>query len=245
MASVSRPATACASSTASSSPIPARPIQVSGVGNVEMAGNTIHAAVGDGVRLVNSAFNVELISNIIWTDSGIGINVANNSQAGFWSDYNTLFATGNGQIVYWTKGFKDILDWQDDVARFDLHSDGVTVVNPGWAEPHFAAGCPGLSDHTTGRRGAAVVGPHRRWRRSRRHRSSVTTVLPICSATAISKTVCRVGRSRPAEPPSPPASRPGAARRPSSPDRPRIRSRSRPSILWRRVTPQARSIPDH
>ena len=119
-------------------------IQVSGVGNVEIAGNTIHAAIGDGVRLVNAAFNVELISNIIWTDGGIGINVANNSQAGFWSDYNTLFATGNGQIVYWTKGFKDILDWQDDVARFDLHSDGVTVVNPGWAEPHFAADALGF-----------------------------------------------------------------------------------------------------
>ncbi|MBC9882178.1 LEPR-XLL domain-containing protein, partial [Bradyrhizobium sp. INPA01-394B] len=113
-------------------------IQASGVGNVEIAGNTIHSLTGDGVRLVNSAYNVELISNIIWTDSGIGINVANNSQAGFWSDYNTLFATGSGQIVYWTKGFKDILDWQDDVARFDLHSDGVTIVHPGWAEPHFA-----------------------------------------------------------------------------------------------------------
>lgn len=113
-------------------------IQVSGVGNVEIAGNTIHGLAGDGVRLVNAAYNVELISNIIWTDSGIGINVANNSQAGFWSDYNTLFATGSGQIVYWTKGFRDILDWQDDVARFDLHSDGVTIVHPGWAEPHFA-----------------------------------------------------------------------------------------------------------
>jgi Ca2+-binding RTX toxin-like protein len=113
-------------------------IQASGVGNVEIAGNTIHGLVGDGVRLVNAAFNVELISNIIWTDGGIGINVANNSQAGFWSDYNTLFATGSGEIVYWTKGFKDILDWQDDVARFDPHSVGVTVVNPGWAEPHFA-----------------------------------------------------------------------------------------------------------
>ena len=44
-------------------------------------------------------------------------------------------ATGNW--VYWTKDFTDILDWQADVARFDLHSVGTTVVDPRWSESRF------------------------------------------------------------------------------------------------------------
>ena len=119
-------------------------ILVSTVHDVEIAGNTIHAPVGDAVRIVNGAYNVELISNIIWADSGYGIYVANDSQTGFWSDYNTLFAQGTGKIVYWTKDFFDILDWQDDVARFDLHSIGSTVVNPLWAVPHLDVGPDGV-----------------------------------------------------------------------------------------------------
>ena len=119
-------------------------ILASGVTKVEIAGNTIRAFVGDGVRIVNQSTNIELTSNIFWTANGYDIYVANDSQAGFWSDYNTLFADGTGKIVYWTKDFIDILDWQDDVGRFDLHSDGVTVVNPRWAQPHFSMGLDGV-----------------------------------------------------------------------------------------------------
>jgi hypothetical protein len=119
-------------------------ILASGVTVVEIAGNTIRAFTGDGIRINNQSTDVEVISNIIWSDSGYGIYVANDSQAGFWSDYNTLYADGTGKIVYWTKDFYDILDWQDDVARFDLHSDGATVVNPHWAEPHFGMGLDGI-----------------------------------------------------------------------------------------------------
>jgi Right handed beta helix region len=119
-------------------------ILVSAGHDVEIAGNTIHALTGDAVRIVNGAYNVELISNIIWVDSGYGIYVANDSQAGFWSDYNTLFAQHTGKIVYWTKDFFDILDWQDDVARFDLHSIGSTVVDPLWAVPHFDVSPDGI-----------------------------------------------------------------------------------------------------
>ena len=113
-------------------------ILISGVGNIQIAGNTIYSYIGDGIHLNDSAYNVEIVSNVIWTDTGYGIYVDDNSQAGFWSDYNTLFDTGAGKIVYWTRDFTDILDWQDDVDQFDLHSVGVTVVNPDWAEPHFA-----------------------------------------------------------------------------------------------------------
>ena len=119
-------------------------ILISGVGDIQIAGNTIISYIGDAIHLANSAHNVDVVSNIIWTDTGYGIYVDNNSQLGFWSDYNTLFAAGTGKIVYWTKSFVDILDWQDDVDQFDLHSVGTTVVNPNWAEPHFGVDAYGF-----------------------------------------------------------------------------------------------------
>jgi len=65
--------------------------------------------------------------------------VANNSQTGFYSDYNTLWAEGEGRLVYWTKDFSDVLDWQADVGRFDLHSIGSTAIDPDWAAARDAA----------------------------------------------------------------------------------------------------------
>jgi len=43
------------------------------------------------------------------------IYVDSSSRTGFFSDYNDLYATGSGQIVYYLISFNDILDWQDDV----------------------------------------------------------------------------------------------------------------------------------
>ena len=79
---------------------------ISGVGDIQIAGNTIVSYIGDAVHLTKSAHNVDIVSNIIWTDTGYGIYVDNNSQPGFWSDYNTLFAAGTGKIVYWTQEFR-------------------------------------------------------------------------------------------------------------------------------------------
>ena len=118
-------------------------------GNTQMA---LEATGQTGVRIINNTFdnplasnivvsggssNVEVLNNILWTSSGYDIDVANDSQAGFFSDYNDLYADGTGKLVYWTKDFTDILDWQDDVDQFDLHSIGHTSVNPTWAEPRF------------------------------------------------------------------------------------------------------------
>ena len=87
-------------------------------------------ATGDNVRLEGGSSNVEVRSNILWAETGYDLYVANDSQTGFFSDYNDLYATGSGRIAYWTRDFTDVLDWQADVARFDLHSIGATVVNP-------------------------------------------------------------------------------------------------------------------
>ena len=65
--------------------------------------------------------------------------VSNNSRSGFFSDYNQLHTTGTGQLIHWMRDFSDVLDWQVDVNRYDLHSIGTTVVNRSGAEPAFAS----------------------------------------------------------------------------------------------------------
>jgi len=114
-------------------------VLVDGVQDVRIIQNTLYAATGDNIRIENYAANVEVRSNILWADSGYDIYVANNSQTGFYSDYNTLWSEGDGRLVYWTKGFSDVLDWQADVGRFDLHSIGSTVIDPDWAAARDAA----------------------------------------------------------------------------------------------------------
>ncbi|RLB07355.1 MAG: hypothetical protein DRG59_06530, partial [Deltaproteobacteria bacterium] len=112
-------------------------LAISGVSDVRVINNTFYTATGDNIRLTTGANNVEIRNNILWTEDGYDIYVANDSQTGFYSDYNLLHASGTGKLVFWTKDFADILDWQADVARFDLHSMGTTVINPAWSEPRF------------------------------------------------------------------------------------------------------------
>lgn len=110
---------------------------ISGVADVRVYQNTFYAPSGDNIRLQSAASNVEVRGNILWARSGYDIYVANDSQTGFFSDYNNLYADQSGRIGYWTRDFVDVLDWQADIARFDLHSIGATVVNPLWAKPQF------------------------------------------------------------------------------------------------------------
>ncbi|HEV8608216.1 MAG TPA: right-handed parallel beta-helix repeat-containing protein, partial [Tepidisphaeraceae bacterium] len=110
---------------------------ISGKNDVRIVSNTFYAPAGDNIRIQNTSSNIEIRDNILWAESGYDVYVANDSQTGFFSDYNDLHATGTGKLFYWTKDFTDILDFQADVAAFDLHSIGRTVVNPNWSEPRF------------------------------------------------------------------------------------------------------------
>ena len=110
---------------------------VSGVSGVRVSDTTFYTATGDNVRLDNGASDFEIQNSILWSETGYDIYVANDSQTGFFSDYNVLYAGNTGTLVYWTRNFTDILDWQDDVALYDLHSTGRTVVNPEGGKPHF------------------------------------------------------------------------------------------------------------
>ncbi len=121
-APASWPPPTCTCSATSSRATPPSALLVSGVAGVRTSDNTFYTATGDNVRLQNGASGFEIQNSILWSESGYDIYVANDSQTGFFSDYNVLYAGDAGTLVYWTRDFKDILDWQDDVAEFDLHS---------------------------------------------------------------------------------------------------------------------------
>ncbi len=114
-------------------------IEVVGKSQVNIEANTFYTPFGTHVKLTGASEHVHLLGNIFWTEDGYNIYVANDSTTGFASDYNLLHTSGNGKIAFWTKDFNDILDWQEDVARFDLNSIGRTVVNPTWSDPRFVS----------------------------------------------------------------------------------------------------------
>ena len=74
-------------------------LQVSGASNVRTSDNTFYAASGDNIRIENASSNVEIQNSILWAQNGFDIYVADDSQTGYFSDYNTLFAGPNAALV--------------------------------------------------------------------------------------------------------------------------------------------------
>jgi parallel beta-helix repeat protein len=67
----------------------------------QVRNNTIYQAVGGAVELQGGVRDVQLTNNILWVDSGPAINVANDSQVGFQSDYNLFYTQGTGVVARW------------------------------------------------------------------------------------------------------------------------------------------------
>ena len=112
-------------------------LSVQGQTDVRIFQNTFSTQTGDLVRIEQGSSDVDVENNIFWNTSGYDLFIANDSQSGFFSDYNDLHSSGTGKLVFWEIDFTDILDWQEDVHQFDLHSIGHTVVNPDWSRPRF------------------------------------------------------------------------------------------------------------
>ena len=64
-------------------------VRVTATTGVEIVQNTF-LTTGDNVRVQGGSANVRVVGNVMWTKGGYDIFVANDSQAGFWSDFNTL-----------------------------------------------------------------------------------------------------------------------------------------------------------
>ncbi|MCC7333449.1 MAG: right-handed parallel beta-helix repeat-containing protein [Pirellulaceae bacterium] len=110
-------------------------ILASGARDAVIVQNTIDARTGDAVRLTDGAREIEVRGNILSAESGTALHIADDSQSGFFSDYNQLHRGPSGTLVHFSFDFTDLLDWQADVARFDLHSIGTTRLDPTLARP--------------------------------------------------------------------------------------------------------------
>ena len=116
-------------------------ILVDGAHNLAVLNNTVYIPAGyagspDAIRLQGGANNITLENNILWSDSGYDLYATTDSQIGFKSDYNNLYTTGSGKLVWWQKDFGDLFDWQVEAA-YDTHSIGYTTISPTLDNPQF------------------------------------------------------------------------------------------------------------
>jgi nitrous oxidase accessory protein NosD len=119
-------------------------VLVDGARQVRLVNNTIYAPAGNGVHLENFADTVTIRNNILYAESGYALYVAADSQFGYSSDYNNLYATGGGRVAFQGKDFDDVYDWQVETES-DLHSIGRTDPDPALDDPRFVA--PGGDDY--------------------------------------------------------------------------------------------------
>ena len=96
-------------------------IQDNPPGGFEIANNTIYEPTADAVRVSTNSRDIALRNNIIWTEAGYGIHVADDSQSGFQSEFNLLHATGTGRVGFWQGDRDTLVAWQFATFR-DLES---------------------------------------------------------------------------------------------------------------------------
>lgn len=112
-------------------------VRVAGARNVRIFHNSFHSAAGRNISLESAASDVQILNNVLSTETGYDVYVANDSTVGYFSDYNNLYAGAAGKLVYWGYDFKDLLDWREDVYLYDLHSNGSIATRPAWSVPRF------------------------------------------------------------------------------------------------------------
>ncbi len=116
----------------------AQGVLVDAASNVQVVNNTIVTAdgFGDGVVVQGGSSGAAVRNNILWSRGGYGLYVANDSQVGLASDYNNLYASGSGRVVWYQRAYDDLLDWQLD-SLYDAHSIGYTRIDPLRDDPRF------------------------------------------------------------------------------------------------------------
>jgi hypothetical protein len=85
-----------------------------------LVNNTIHQTLDEGpgdaaaINLAAQSSGLQLRNNIIWVTVGYGVIVPANSQGGYQSDYNLIYATGDGKIGQWQNVTRSTLtEWQN------------------------------------------------------------------------------------------------------------------------------------
>ncbi len=73
-------------------------ININGGGGAQVLNNTVYQSVGDALLINNNSIGIFVRNNILQVDAGYAINVAQNSQTGFNSDYNLIYTTSTGKL---------------------------------------------------------------------------------------------------------------------------------------------------
>jgi parallel beta-helix repeat protein len=108
--------------------------------------NTIYETNADGIRIQDASQHTNLRNNIIWVDSNHGIYVANDSQTGFNSDYNLIYATGSGVTGYWqSTTYATLVEWRNATFN-DAHSQARNpqFVNAPFGNFHLLSTSPAI-----------------------------------------------------------------------------------------------------
>jgi len=114
-------------------------VETAGAADVRIINNTFYSTSGNNVLIDGGSSNVQLLNNIMRSDGGYDLYVNTDSRGGFFSDYNDLFTTGGGKIVHWLVDFTDILDWQQALGLYDLHSIGSAAISATEGDPRLFA----------------------------------------------------------------------------------------------------------
>ncbi len=110
-------------------------IILNGADGVLIINNTVDELIGDAIVIDDASADVTLRNNILWVHDGYDVNVASDSQTGFASDFNVLYATDSGQIGLWQNVPRPTLTaWQSaDFTDSNSISADPLFVNPGGA----------------------------------------------------------------------------------------------------------------
>ena len=112
-------------------------LETEGAYDVEIINDTFFALDSTNIMVDGGSYDVEILNNVLWAEADYDLYIADNSRVGFFSDYNDLYTTGSGLIVHYLADFHDILDWQQALNQFDLHSIGATTLSPTEGQPRF------------------------------------------------------------------------------------------------------------
>jgi len=94
-----------------------------GVSKVVCDNDTFYqSGASNALQLQNASSNITLDNNILWTNGGYDIDVSSDSENGFASDYNDLYATGTAKLANWQgMRFSSQAQWYRTLG-FDAHS---------------------------------------------------------------------------------------------------------------------------
>ncbi|TVQ30163.1 MAG: LEPR-XLL domain-containing protein [Phycisphaeraceae bacterium] len=112
-------------------------LRIDGAERIVASHNTFFAPTGGGVEAMNGASEVELRGNIFWSEAAPALTIAEDSQSGFFSDFNTFHAPLGAVLVRFAGvDFADFVDWFD-LGVFDQSSIGQSAAAPDFAMPRF------------------------------------------------------------------------------------------------------------